>query len=102
VIDATGRTLAIRLPVLHQALGGGGLGHWIIRLFIWHEIWRLIRYVWHIHTFGPFLTVAIVLVIIGFIVWQQQRGPGSRLPWQRRGDSGGATGHGSGSGPRDW
>jgi hypothetical protein len=28
---------------------GSGLGHWIVRLFIWHEIWRLLRYLWRIH-----------------------------------------------------
>lgn len=71
-----------------QALGGGGLGHWIIRLFIWHEIWRLVRYIWRIPTFGPFIAVLIVAVFVGLLIWLQQRGP-------RRQRS-------AGTGPRDW
>jgi len=36
----------------YQALGrGGGLVHFLIRLAIWHEIWRAIRAVWRIPTF---------------------------------------------------
>ncbi len=78
---------AARLHGSVQALGRGGLAHWIIRLFIWHEIWRLMRYIWRIPTFGPFIAVLIGAAIIGVIVWQQ-RGPRRRRS--------------AGPGPRDW
>jgi hypothetical protein len=81
----------------HLALGGGaGLAHWLIRLFIWHEIFRLIRYVWRVPTVGPFLVVVIIVGVVGFFVWRQQRGP------FRRGARRGSSGYGTGSGPRDW
>lgn len=79
----------------HLTLGGGGLAHWLVRLFIWHEIWRLFRYLWRIPTFGPFIVVGLGLIIVGLAVWRQYHGP----VWGRRG---GSAGHGTGSGPRDW
>jgi len=90
-----GRALASGLPIAHQALGGGGLAHFLIRLFIWHEIWRFIRYLWLIPTVGPFIVVVAVLTLIGLGVWRQQRGPR-----QRRG--GGRGGRGTRAGPRNW
>ena len=64
----------------------------IIRLFIWHEIWRFIRLIWRIQTFGPWIVGLTIAAIIGLILWRQQRG---RRP--QRGAS-----NGTGTGPRDW
>jgi hypothetical protein len=90
-----------RLPGHRLALGGGGLAHWIIRLIIWHEIWRLVRYLWRIPTFGPFIVIALVVVLVGLMIWRQVRGPGRRQDRDRgRGED--VTGYGTGSGPRDW
>ncbi len=89
------RALTAWLPGHHLALGGGGLAHWVIRLIIWHEIWRLFRYLWRIPTFGPYIVIGLVLIIVGLLVWRQARGPARR---GRRRDSG--TGYGGG--PRDW
>jgi hypothetical protein len=86
------------LPGHRLALGGGGLAHLIIRLFIWHEIWRLFRYLWRIPTFGPFIVAGLVLVIVGLMVWRRFHGP--VLGGRRRG--GGSVGDGTGVGPRDW
>jgi hypothetical protein len=80
----------------HQALGGAGLGHLIVRLFIWHEIFRLGRYVWRIPTFGPFIVLVIIAAAIGLGIWRRQHGPFFR----RR--QGGSARYGTGSGPRDW
>ena len=80
---------------LHVALGGGGLVHWLVRLFIWHEIFRLFRYLWRIPTFGPFIVVILGLILVGIIVWRTSRNNRST-----RGTSGPPPG--SGSGPRDW
>jgi hypothetical protein len=60
----------------HLAIGGGpGIAHFLIRLFIWHEIWRLARSLWHIPTFGPWIVVLIGSVLLGLLLWRQQRGP---------------------------
>jgi hypothetical protein len=81
------------------ALGRGGIGNWIVHLIIWHEIFRLLRYVWRIQTFGPFLVILIIAVLVGLAVWQRQRGFGRR----RGGPHGnGSSGRGTGTGPRDW
>jgi hypothetical protein len=77
---------------MHIAVGGGGLASLIIHLFIWHEILRLVRLLWHIHTFGPFIVVALGLLLVAAVVWQRRR---------RRGRAGSA-GYSSGTGPRDW
>jgi hypothetical protein len=89
------------MPGTHVALGGGGgLVHWLVRLVIWHEIWRVIRLIWRIPTFGPVLFVLIVLAVIGTGIWTGRgfRGP-ARL---RRRRIGGSAGYGTGAGPRDW
>jgi hypothetical protein len=95
---ARGSALAAGFAGHHLALGGGGLGHFLIRLFIWHEIARLIRYLWHIPTFGPFIVIGLGVVIVGLFIWRRMRGPGPF--WGRR--RGGSTGYGTGGGPRDW
>jgi hypothetical protein len=96
--------VAARMLGPHVALGGGGgLVHWLVTLFIWHEIFRVIFYVWHIHTFGPIIVAIVVLGLIGLAFWRRQRGPFRRQRWLfgRRRVSG-STGYGTGSGPRDW
>jgi hypothetical protein len=85
-------------PPLHTALGGGGIASLLIHLFIWHEIFRLFRHLWRIHTFGPFIVVLLGLIVVGFIVWRQS---GRSTRWSRR-RGGGSTGYGNGKGPRDW
>jgi hypothetical protein len=90
--------LAAQLPVAqHVALGGGGIASLLIHLLIWHEIFRLFRYLWRIPTFGPFIVVLLGLVLVGFIVWRQSGRPAGL--GRRRG---GPTGYGNGKGPRDW
>jgi len=93
------RALTGWLPGHHLALGGGGLAHWIVRLIIWHEIWRLFRYLWRIPTFGPFIVIGLVLVVVGLLVWRQARGTAQ---WGRRRGGGAGYGTGTGGGPRDW
>jgi hypothetical protein len=112
VLTNHGLSLAARLPgarlpgTHHLALGGGGIGSLLIHLFIWHEIFRLFRYLWRIPTFGPFIVVLLGLILVGLIVWRQSGRPMSRGPirWGRR--RSGSTSYGSGSGrdtgPRDW
>jgi hypothetical protein len=89
----------------HVALGGGGIAHWIISLFIWHEIWRLVGFLWRIPTFGPFVVVLLGVVIVGLLVWRRGRGPvrwgRGPIRWGRRRGTG-STGYGTGGGPRDW
>jgi len=79
------------------ALGGGGLGGFFVRLLIWHELWRLIRIVWRIHTFGPIIVIVIVAALIVVSVWKPWRRSG---PWRGRGGGGGPAG--GNPGPRDW
>lgn len=82
------------------AIGGGGIASLIVHLFIWHEIWRLVRFLWHIHTFGPFIVVALGLLLVAGTIWRRSHGSWGGLRWGRR--RAGSTGYGSGSGPRDW
>src|SRR5258708_33494445 len=96
-MDARGQALAAWLPGHHLALGGGGLAHWLVRLFIWHEIWRLFRYLWRIPTFGPFIVVGLGLVLVGLAVWRQYHGP----IWGRRRRGRRSVGSGPGRGSRD-
>ncbi len=105
-MDARGSALAAGLSGHHLALGGAGIGHFLVRLFIWHEIARLFRYLWHIPTFGPFIVIGLVVLIVGLLIWRRARGP---IGWGGRGPGfgfgrrrGGSTGYGSGGGPRDW
>jgi hypothetical protein len=91
-----GSALSAKLAASHLALGGAGIGGFIIHLIIWHLVWRLMLDVWHIHTFGPFIFFAIIAALIGHGIWRRQRGPARR---RRRG---GLAGYGTGGGPRDW
>jgi hypothetical protein len=93
-MDTYGSAVTAHLAAPHLALGGAGIGGFLIHLFIWHAIWRLMFYVWHIHTFGPFIFFAIIAAFIGYGIWRRQHGAG----WRR----GGSAGYGTGSGPRDW
>jgi hypothetical protein len=81
---------AARLFGGYRPIGGGGLGHWLVRLFIWHEIWRFGRAIWHIPTFGPVIIILLVAAVVALGVLRSRGGPG----WlsRRRG----------GTGPRDW
>jgi hypothetical protein len=81
----------------HLALGGAGIGSLLIHLFIWHEIFRLFRYLWDIPTFGPFIVVLLGVVAVGLMV-RRRSGKPVRLGRRR----GGSTGYGTGVGPRDW
>ena len=72
-------------PVLHTApaghaalaapaaLGGTGLVHLILRLFIWRMIWRLGLLIWHIRTVGPVVLLLVVAVLIGVAVSRSRR-----------------------------
>lgn len=88
--------LASHASVHALALGGGGLVGVLAHLFIWHLIWRAAFGLWHIPTVGPFLVIAIVVIIVALGVLRRRRGP---RWWNNRG---GSTGYGTGSGPRDW
>jgi hypothetical protein len=76
--------------------GGGGIGHFLVHLFIWHLIWRAGLDLWRVPAVGPFLVVLLIAVVVALVVLRQQRGP---RWWNNRGGSSGA---GSGDGPRDW
>jgi hypothetical protein len=77
-------------------LGGGGIGHVLLHLVIWHLIWRAGLGLWHIPTVGPFVVVLLIVAIVALVIVRKQRGP---RWWNNRG---GSTGAGTGSGPRDW
>jgi hypothetical protein len=94
-MDAHTPVLAGKLAGAHLALGGGGLGGFILHLIIWHEIWRLILHVWRIHTYGPIIVILILVVLVAASIWRRQRGP-----FTRRRQGGGSAG--TGAGPRDW
>ncbi len=98
-MHARGLAATASLPGHHLALalGGGGLAHFIVRLFIWHEIGRLVRYLWRIPTVGPFIVIALGLALVGLVIWRRIHGP----VWAGR-RRGGSAGYGSGTGPRDW
>ena len=87
--------LAAWLPGRQLGLGGGGLGHWLVRLVIWHEIGRLFRFLWHIPTVGPFIVIVLILAIAGLILWRMSRGRPGGLGGRRGGDPPGRS-------PRDW
>jgi hypothetical protein len=77
-------------------LGGGGFGRVIVRLFIWHLIWRAGLGLWRIPTVGPFVVVLLIAAIVALGIVRKHRGP---RWWNNRG---GSTGAGTGRGPRDW
>ena len=53
--------------------GGGGLGRAIAHLVIWHLIWRAGLGLWRVPAVGPFLVVALGLVIVALIVARARR-----------------------------
>ena len=89
--------------------GGGGLAHLILRLLIWHAIWRFGLLIWRVPTVGPALVVLIVLALVALAVFRAGRGrgwpgprwPGPGLPGQGRRDPFGDRADGQ-AGPRDW
>jgi hypothetical protein len=102
VQNSRGRAIALRSGAV-VALGGGGLAHLIVRLIIWHELFRLFRYLWRIPTYGPFIVIVLGLIVVGLLVWRSSRRGQRSLRWPRRGSGSSAgSGTGTGSGPRDW
>ncbi len=53
--------------------GGGGLGRFLVRLFIWHAIWRFALLIWRIPTFGPPLLVLIIAALVTGAVFAARR-----------------------------
>jgi hypothetical protein len=93
------------VPLLggYNALGGGGLAHFLVRLFIWHEIWRLGRELWHIPTFGPIIVILLGVAVVALSILRSRGG----LGWRGAGEAepvpvpGRAIGKASGGGPGD-
>jgi hypothetical protein len=93
------RRLNGRYALALGGLGGGGLGHALVHLFIWRLLFRGGLAIWRVPIFGPAIDIVLGLAIVALMVIRSQRGPGW---WQRRrGPSGTGTG-GTGSGSRDW
>lgn len=83
------------------------LAHILIRLFIWHFVWKLVLLLWHVPTAGPFLVVLLGCALVGLAVWNKQRrtlGRSAAARWLPRGrrPRTGLSGYGTGTGPRDW
>jgi hypothetical protein len=77
----------------HVALrGGGGLAHLLIRLALWHWLWRLFWLVWRVPTFGPVIVFVVAAAVIAAAVLRRRSRRGRR----------GSAGYGSGARPRDW
>ena len=93
--------------MLHAGLalgGGGGLAHLILKLFIWHAIWRFGLLIWRVPTVGPVLVLLIVLALVALAIFRARRGrgwPGPSWPGRERGDPFGDRAGGE-AGPRDW
>jgi hypothetical protein len=98
--------------VTHAGLalgGGGGLAHLLVKLFIWHLIWRVGLLIWRVPAVGPELVVLIVLALIALAIfrarggrgWPGPRWPGSRWPGRGRRDTVGDR-TGNQASPRDW
>jgi hypothetical protein len=94
-------------PVTHPGLalgGGGGLGHLLVKLFIWHLIWRAGLLIWRVPTVGPGLVALIVLTLVALAIFRARGGrgwPGPRWPGRGRRDPFGDRTSDRGS-PRDW
>jgi hypothetical protein len=93
--------------VTHAGLalgGGGGLAHLLVKLFIWHLIWRAGLLIWRVPAVGPELVVLIVLALIALAIFRARGGrgwPGPRWPGRgRRSPFGDRTG--DQASPRDW
>ncbi len=77
--------------------GGGGLAHFLVRLFIWHAIWRFALLIWRIPKVGPVILVLIIAAVVAVgVVLGRRRGSGFG-----RSIFGGGGGR-PGRGPRDW
>ncbi len=84
--------------------GGGGLAHLLVRLLIWHAIWRLGLLIWRVPTVGPVLVLLIVLAVVALAIFRASRGrgrPGPGWPGRGREDPFGDR-TGGNAGPRDW
>ena len=46
------------------AVGGGGLGRFLVHVCIWHLIWRAALALWRIPTFGPVIFVVLVIALV--------------------------------------
>ena len=69
---------AHHLDAIGRFGGGGGLGRFIVRLFIWHAIWRFILLVWRVPTVGPFLVVLIIAAVVAGAIFASRR---RRITW---------------------
>jgi hypothetical protein len=67
---------------------GGGLGSFLVHVFIWHQIWRAAPALWRIPTFGPVIVVMQVIALVAAGACRSRRGtisPGRALrPSHRR------------------
>lgn len=80
-------------PGASVALGGGGLGRFLVHVFIWHQIWRAALALWRIPTFGP---VIVVMLVIALVAADACRSPA------RNDRRAGRYGHRTRDGPRGW
>ena len=46
------------------AVSGGGVGRFLVHVFIWHLIWRAALALWRIPTFGPVIVVMLVIALV--------------------------------------
>ncbi|HEY7147472.1 MAG TPA: hypothetical protein VH637_24765 [Streptosporangiaceae bacterium] len=63
-----------------QAAGArviAGVGHGLGKILILHAVWRFIRHVWLIPTFGPVIVIVVVVALVGLSVLRRTR-------WRRR------------------
>jgi hypothetical protein len=70
------------------AVDGGGLGRFLVHVFIWHLIWRAALALWRIPTVGPVIVVVLVIALVAAGACWFRRGtifPGRALRlWHRR------------------
>jgi hypothetical protein len=75
------------------AVGGGGLGRFLVHVCIWHLIWRAALALCCIPTFGPVIVVVLVIALVAAGAGRFRHGTIS---------PGGRYGYGTGDGPRGW
>jgi hypothetical protein len=69
------------------AVGGGGLGRFLVHVCIWHLIWRAALALWRIPTFGPVIFVVLVIALVAAGARRFRRGtisPGRALRLRHR------------------